>query len=133
VYETLFKYLAVAGGGAIGSMLRFGIGGFIQNRAGVGFPLGTLAVNLVGCLVIGVLFALFTGPLAGKDSLRVFLMIGVLGGFTTFSTFSLETLNLLAEGQTGRACLNIAISVVAGLAATFVGLKAGQMLFNPVM
>lgn len=126
------KLLAIGLGGAVGSILRYLVSGWVQEKSGPGFPLGTLTINVIGCFLIGFLYILFAGPLTGRETLRLALIVGVLGGFTTFSSFSLETLNLLSEGQTGRALLNVSASVVAGLMATLIGFKLGQLLYGPL-
>jgi fluoride exporter len=107
-------YLWIALGSALGGCARFAITSYIGNSAG--FPWGTLAVNVAGCFVIGVLASTI-------ESLpwKQFLMIGFCGGFTTFSSFGLETLALLREGQTARAAAYVAASVAICLAAVWAG------------
>jgi CrcB protein len=116
-------YLLIALGSAIGGVARFWCSGFVAQRVGEFFPWGTLTVNVVGSFLIGFLAALgepdgrwYVGPEA-----RQFLMIGVLGGFTTFSSFSLQTLNLLRDGEWLYAAANIALSVVVCLLAVWLG------------
>ena len=118
------SYLAVMAGGALGSAARFGLSLAVAARWGETFPWGTLAVNAAGCLVIGV-FAGFTGPdspFAAPPLVRQFVSIGVLGGFTTFSSFSLQTLNLMAEGEWWAAGGYVVLSVVVCLALTWAGM-----------
>jgi CrcB protein len=117
------SYLAVMAGGAIGSAARLGLSLAVAARWGESFPAGTLAVNAAGCLAIGI----FTG-LTGPDSpfavpplVRQFVSIGVLGGFTTFSSFSLQTLNLAGDGEWFLAGLYVVLSVVLCLALTWAG------------
>ena len=108
--------LAVGLGGAIGAVLRYLLGQAILRLAG-GFPLGTFCVNIVGCFAIGVIVAL-AGRNSGIDPrLVLFLQTGICGGFTTFSTFSLESLILLEEGRLTIGVLYIILSILLGLAA----------------
>ena len=105
----------IAAGSALGGMARFWLSGLVPKYAGTTFPWGTLAVNVVGCWFIG-FFATLTGPegrwLAGITARR-FVMIGICGGFTTFSAFSLETLNLARDGEYFHACANAVLSVIS--------------------
>jgi CrcB protein len=117
-------YLAVAIGSALGGMLRFAIAGWVTRQAGGVFPWGTLAVNVAGCALIGVLAALFTPPERGFPW-RLFLLPGFCGGFTTFSAFSLETLGLWRTEHGDKAMLYIAASLVFCLLAVWAGLTLG--------
>ena len=116
--------LAVAGGGAIGSVARYVIGVLLL-RAGNGFPVSTLLINVVGSFLIGLSARLFDAP-DHNQVLRVALTVGICGGFTTFSTFSAETVTLLQQGKAGRAALYVTVSLVAGVLATFAGLMVGR-------
>lgn len=124
-------YLWIALGGALGSVARFGLSSFIAARFGDVFPWGTLIVNVSGCFVIG-FFAVLTGPdgrvLVAPD-MRQFVMVGVCGGYTTFSSFSLQTLNLLRAGDLMRGGGNIALSVLACMIGVWVG-AAAATAFN---
>lgn len=114
--------LMVGLGGAAGSMLRFGLGSLVQHRfEATGFPAGTLAVNLLGCLAIGMLGAAVDSRNAFTPDLRLLLGAGLLGGFTTFSAFGNETLSLLRHGQAGMALANVAANLVLGLGAVALG------------
>src|SRR2546423_7852334 len=116
-------YWLVAGGGALGSVARFWLSGVIGRRFGETFPYGTLLVNVSGCLVIG-FFAAYTGPegrLLVRPEWRLAFMAGVCGGYTTFSSFSLQTLNLTMEGDWLRAAANVILSVVLCLGAVWLG------------
>lgn len=123
------KLAYIAIGGGVGAVLRYLISGWGQRVVGpAGFPTGTLLVNLLGCLAIGALVSYFAGPHRVREELRLGLLIGVLGGFTTFSTFAYETLALLEDGQRMRAALNIVLSNVLGLAGVWSGYRLVQHL-----
>ena len=124
----MMQALAIAGGGAVGALLRFWMSGWAYGLFGRGFPYGTLLVNVLGSLLMGVLFALLVERAAAAPEWRALLMIGLLGSFTTFSTFSIETLNLLEGGEYSKAVLNIGLSVVLCLAAAMAGVVAGRQL-----
>lgn len=111
----------VALGGALGALARYGISGWVYDRMGESFPWGTLVVNLVGCLALGLVIR-WLQVSAVSPEVRPFLTIGVLGAFTTFSTFSYETVALLQEGQWLRAGLYMGGSVVLGLIAMLAGM-----------
>lgn len=115
-------------GGGVGSALRYWLSGAVYRVASPAFPTGTLLVNVTGCFAIGLLMAVFEERFVVQPLLRVFLTIGVLGGFTTFSTFSYETIALLRDGSTMAALLNVCLSVVACLAGTWSGLAIGKLL-----
>ena len=118
----LIHSLLVGVGGFLGSVLRFLLSGWAQRAVpGSTLPLGTLLVNVSGCLLIGVLAGLVDIRQLLAPGQRVFLMIGILGGFTTFSTFGYETLVLLQESGTMRAGLNIALQVTLGIGAAWLG------------
>jgi fluoride exporter len=126
------QYMYVGVGGALGSMARFGIGGLISQKFAQ-FPAGTLFVNVSGSFVIGFIAALAALAAPGSRFLispgaREFIMIGVLGGYTTFSSFSLQTLNLAREGQVLYAILNVLASVILCLLAVWVGNGLAQMI-----
>jgi fluoride exporter len=120
-------WLAVALGGASGSVARYGMGLWARTLLPA-FPLGTLLVNVFGSLLIGVVFAVTAGRAEVPEWLRIGLITGVLGGFTTFSAFSLETLMLWREGQALWALGNIALNVLLGLSACALGLWLGRSL-----
>jgi len=119
----MLTYLLVAAGGALGSVARFWFSGFVSDRMGETFPWGTLLVNITGSFVIGFFFTL-TGPggqWLAQSNTRIFFMIGICGGYTTFSSFSLNTLNLMQSGQWLRAGANCLASVVLCLVAVWLG------------
>lgn len=117
------KYLLIGAGGALGSIMRYALQGWVQRVAGGGFPAGTLAVNVLGCLALGAMSAAFTGPMLVRDEYRIGLTVGVLGGFTTFSTFGLETFNLAAAGESRHAWANVALSCGLGVGAVWLGYR----------
>jgi CrcB protein len=123
VGDMLKTYGIVMLGGALGTGLRLWVATIMTARYGESFPVGTLVVNVLGCLIIG-LFSGFTGPQGAftvSPLARQFVMVGMLGGFTTFSSFSLQTLTLVTGGDWWRAGLNVGLSVVLCLAAVAVG------------
>ncbi len=127
---TLPALVQVALGGAIGACLRYGAGLASLRLFGAGFPFGTLFVNVAGSFVIGGLAALMF--LRGSDALsgwQPLLMTGILGGFTTFSSFSVETLDIFQRGQIGLAASYVLLSVGLSLAAVYVGWLAGRGVF----
>jgi CrcB protein len=113
--------LAVALGGAAGALLRYWLSTATYRLAGSAFPWGTLAVNVLGSLLMGVAFVLVQRGILGEE-LRLALAVGVLGAFTTFSTFSLDTLVLVQQGAWGRAVANVAASVMLCLLACVAGM-----------
>jgi CrcB protein len=119
----LSGYLAVMAVGACGCAARMWLSNFLAEKYGFAFPIGTLVVNILGCFLIGV-FAGITRPDGGLLVHPVFrqaVMIGFLGGFTTFSSFGLQTLALFTDGELGYAALNVALSVVLCLVAVWIG------------
>ncbi len=125
-----WTYLCIGSGGALGTMLRFWISGVVAQAFGERFPAGTLVINVTGSFIIG-LFATLTGPdgkwLVGSLP-RQFFMIGICGGFTTFSSFSLQTLNLARDGEWGYAILNVGLSLLLCLGGVWLGFLAGETL-----
>jgi CrcB protein len=119
--------LQIALGGAIGAVLRFGTYAAMARWFGAGFPFGTLAVNVLGSGVMGLLAALLLER-AGAPRLAPLLMTGVLGGYTTFSAFSLDTLLLIERGEPGRALVYVAASVALSVGALWGGLLLGRSL-----
>lgn len=130
--SAAFAWPAVAAifvGGGIGSLLRYGVYVTMTQRFGPGFPWATLAINIVGSLIIGIVFELSqTRALGITPLVRIFLMTGVLGGFTTFSTFSLDIVTLTGERATLLAIAYAGGSVIMGFAAAFAGIVAVRAL-----
>jgi CrcB protein len=122
------QVIAIAVGGAVGSVMRFWLSTGVHTWLGRGFPYGTLAVNVLGCLVMGVLFVLLTERFAASGVLRAGLLIGVLGGFTTFSSFSIETFNLIEQGAMAKAVSNMAASLFLCIGATWLGVILARQL-----
>lgn len=119
---------AIAIGGATGALLRFYVSGWVYGLLGRGFPWGTLSVNVVGSLLMGVLSVWLIERFNLGPEWRAAVLIGFLGAFTTFSTFSLETLNLIEAGAHAKALANVAVSVVLCVGAAWVGVIAGRQL-----
>lgn len=130
----VLQYLVIALGGGLGSMLRFAIGTWIDSGAqkgGVIFPWGTILVNITGCFIIGFIATISAageGRLLLSPYTRNFILIGILGGYTTFSSFSLQTLTLAQDGQWGAAAANVAISVVLCLIGVWLGASVAGWL-----
>lgn len=126
----MLSYVWIGLGGAIGAIARFTIAGAIDRASTDPFPLGTVLVNISGCLLIG-FFAALTAP-GGRYSVpidvRQFVMVGICGGYTTFSSFSLQTLVLFDIGDVFRAGLNVVVSVAMCLVAVWVGSMLGHVL-----
>jgi len=121
------RILAIGCGGFIGAVLRYWISGWVYSLGHGGFPTGTLVVNVVGSFLLGLVVGL-AEHFVIHPNLQPFLTIGLLGAFTTFSTFSFETMALLEVGSYSKALLNVGASVMLGLVAVLVGLVAGRAL-----
>lgn len=126
----MLKLTLIFLGAGAGGLLRYWLGGLVQNASGWSFPAGTLFVNVSGCLAIGVLAVLFTGRLTASIEVRDMVLIGLLGGYTTFSTFGRETMALVDDREFMLAGINILASVAAGLAATWIGMRLAERLFG---
>jgi CrcB protein len=120
--------LVIALGGAAGALARFWVATGTYAVLGRSFPFGTLVVNVAGSFLMGLLAALLVERLAVAPELRAAILVGFLGAFTTFSTFSIETLNLAEEGAWGRAGLNVVASVAGCVGAAWLGLLLGRQL-----
>ena len=120
-------WLLVAIGGAIGSLLRFGVGKCSSMYFGTTI-FATLAVNVTGSFALGLLLGLAWDKPALPDHLRVFLAVGLLGGYTTFSTLTIESLQLLDSGSLGRAAINILGNMITGLLVAYIGIQLGKAI-----
>lgn len=113
-------------GSGFGGVCRYSLSGWVQRAAPGTFPWGTLIVNVIGCLAIGFLTAAFGGRWLVREEYRVALIVGILGGFTTFSAFGMETFALLNSGQTAWAAGNVALSVGVGVTAVWIGYRLAE-------
>lgn len=121
-------WLGIAVAGAIGALVRYGLGITVTRRWPVAFPWATLAINVSGAFVLGVVFAFVADKASVSTELKATVMIGFLGAYTTFSTLSLETFKLIEDGSYGLAAVNSLGSLVAGLLAVWVGITVGNAL-----
>ena len=119
--------LLVALGGALGSVLRYKIDGWVQAGAGGAFPWGILVVNVTGCFVAGLLMTVLLERTSVPDEVRTGLLVGVLGGYTTFSTFSLQSLDLADAGLWGYVAVNVLASVAGALLAVWLGQQLARL------
>ena len=126
----MVKIMMVAAGGGLGSVLRYLVQGWGQRLSNGSFPVGTLAVNVIGCLVIGFLNYAFSGPILIRQEYRIAVTVGVLGGFTTFSSFGWETFALANDGQGLRAIMNLLLSVTLGFSAVMIGYRLAEKWFG---
>ena len=124
----MWSYLAIAVGGALGCCARYGVTQFVQNAYGKGFPLATLIINVLGCLLMGFLFFETLERLGTSPVMRAAILSGGLGGFTTFSAFSMEALLLFEEGEIRYAVTYVFLSVLLVLLATFFGAYIARQL-----
>ena len=124
------KWLYLIIGGIIGTASRYGMAGFVSQRLGTGFPWGTIAVNITGCLIVGFLDILFERKFLLSPQWRLLLMTGFCGAFTTFSTLMLETSNLLKENELLYAFGNVIISFGVGFAAFKLGAFIAELLIR---
>jgi CrcB protein len=122
------RWILIGLAGFAGTLMRYALSGWIARRFGETFPLGTLIVNLIGCFLAGLLFYLMFDRYLVNQTVRIVLMIGLLGGFTTFSSFGLQTFTLLRDGEMGLALLNIAVSNLGGLLMVWVGYSLARIL-----
>ncbi len=126
----MLTYLYIALGGAIGSVARYAVSGSVARATHEVFPWGTLTANISGCFVIG-LFAVLTGPdgrIPASPDVRQFVMVGICGGYTTFSSFSLQTLVLARDGDMTRAAANVVVSVLFCLVGVYLGSMLGAAI-----
>lgn len=127
----MINILLVGAGGFIGAVLRYTVSGYVQQATkSVGFPYGTLAVNVIGCFVIGFLAQLAESRGVFNSESRLFVFVGILGGFTTFSSFGNETLNLARDSQMISALANVGLSVMIGLFAVWLGRTVSYLIWR---
>jgi len=124
----MLRLLWVCLGGAVGSGARYLVSGWVLKALGNSLPYGTFAVNFIGSFLLGLLMHIGLSTDALSPEVRLALTTGAMGGFTTYSTFSYETMMLIHEGAWGGAAINVTVTVVGCLAASFVGLFAGRWL-----
>lgn len=124
----IWWYVAV--GSAVGGVARFALASLVQQRAGPNFPLGTLVVNISGSFVLGLVLRYALGTQAISPEVRALLTTGFCGGYTTFSTFTYDTVLLLEDGQTSRAGLYVLLSVALSLAGAWLGILGGRALLD---
>ena len=120
------NFLIVGLGGAVGSMLRYAVQKFFQAQTAAAFPTGTLLVNIAGCFLIGILWSMISRSLTWNEEMKLLLMTGFCGGFTTFSAFTLEGIGLLKENKMALFLIYLTASVVGGLLATFIGIRIAK-------
>lgn len=125
----MYSLVYIAIGGAAGALLRYSVSGITYKYFDGFLPWGTLAVNMIGCFAIGFLWQIFE-VIGSSPNSRAFIFIGILGAFTTFSTFGLESFNLIREGQIGYAALNILLSNILGLGLVFAGFILSRYIFH---
>ena len=127
----LKNILIVGAGGAVGAMARYALGGLVLHHTqNTRFPFSTLAVNLAGCLLMGILAGLAEVQHLFSRELRLLLMVGLLGGFTTFSAFGFETVYLLKRGAPLIACANVLVSVGGGVLLLWIGMAVVELVYR---
>jgi CrcB protein len=119
-------FLAIAVGGAVGALSRYGVDRAIEGRSASSFPWATLAINVSGCLLVGFLIAAFVDRHEAPQWVRAGLVVGFCGGYTTFSTFAQETIDLVETRATALALANVVLSVAVGMLAVLLGARLGR-------
>ena|SRR5215217_2642029 len=127
-FTNMQKTIFIALAGLVGTLMRYWLAGFVTRQYGENFPWGTLIVNLIGSFLAGALYHLAEERLLISPTLRTIILIGLLGGFTTFSSYGLQTFTLLRDGQLGLATLNLALSNVLGLLMVWAGYVALKLI-----
>jgi CrcB protein len=124
----VLRILLIGSAGLAGTLCRYALAGAVERRYGEAFPFGTLAVNLLGCLVAGLLFCIFEGRYALGETARAAVFVGLLGGFTTFSAYGLQTFAMLRGGEFRVAALYVVASNLLGVLSVFAGYALGRLL-----
>ena len=125
----MVKLLVVGAGGFLGAILRYVMSELLQSVCGGSlYPYGTLGVNVLGCIFIGLLAGLSEGKMIFTPEVRLFLLVGLLGGFTTFSTFGYETFSLMRDSQNFAAAMNVLLNVLVGVSAVFAGFAISNLI-----
>jgi CrcB protein len=124
----MLKYVELVIGGSIGTISRYLLAGFVYSVFGTTFPYGTMAVNLLGCFVIGLLSTMAEEKFLLGSNVRLTLMVGFCGAFTTFSTLILETNNLVRDGEMMRAFMNLFLSVIIGFILFRIGVLVAEVI-----
>lgn len=124
----MIKLFFVALGGSIGASTRYLVSDWAAQRFGSDFPYGTLIVNIVGCFIIGMFMQLMTDRIIVNPYWRLLITVGFVGGLTTFSSFSYETLKLVNDGELAFAIYNVASNMIVGFLATWIGISAAKMV-----
>ncbi len=124
----MLQTISIAAGGAIGALLRFWTSNGVHLLLGRSFPFGTLSVNILGSMAMGLLYVLLLERMTVEPEVRAALLVGLLGAFTTFSTFSIETLNLVEQAEYAKALTNIVVSVLGCVFAAWIGMKIGRQI-----
>ena len=126
----MVKFLLIAAGGSVGALLRYAVSNWGQGLSHGQFPTGTLIVNALGCLAIGVVGALFAGQVIVRDEYRMILIVGVLGAFTTYSTFGWETVALIRDGRVGIAGAYVLATNFFALVGVWIGYRVTERLLG---
>ncbi len=127
----MLKFLLIFAASGLGGVLRYWLGGIVQDWWGPTFPLGTMVINITGCLGIGFFATAFTGTLAVREEYQIAVLVGIFGGYTTFSSFGRETLALLHDGQFARAGAYILLTNAIGLLSVWLGSALAGRLYGP--
>ena len=126
----MLRIILIFVAGGCGCLLRYGVAGGIHRLGNGSFPVGTLSVNVIGCILIGFLAALFTGPVQIREDYRLAIVVGLLGGFTTFSSYAYEAISMANGGQFGFAALKVLLSNGLGLAAAWFGMRLAPAVYG---